>query len=160
MAVVVAVEIIGLRDLSGRFARYSVELSRYGKDEIKAFLPRFVTLLRKHAPVGKTKVFRDSFYGKVLGGDKTEVRFYSRDPRAPHIMFKTKPHEIRAWGKALRFLHDTKVIFRNKVSHPGTSGSNFAELAFIEGADDFIRVMNKAGARSVIYLSGKGGESS
>lgn len=58
----------------------------------------------------------------VAGGKGIDYVGYEHDG--------TRPHEIRARRKkALRFIVDGQVVFRQRVWHPGTTGTLFLEMA-------------------------------
>lgn len=157
MAILVNVQIVGLRDLRGRFARYNEELARYRTEEAEAYVPKFVAKLSQHAPVGETAKFKDSFHGKVTRTERgSQVKFFSRDPRAKYIIEPTPPHTITAVrSKFMRFMVGDEKVFAKVVHHPGTKGSDFAVKAFVEMREEFIRQMNRAGVRAVVFLAGR-----
>ena len=164
MAIGVSVTIEGLRAFTGRFARYSEVLRSAREQEIETYAPKFVALLSKYAPVGATGDFSGSFRHRIRRPDDThsEVRFVSIDPLARFKVGPTKPHTISAREgsrlRRLRFPFGTRVIFAKTVKHPGTKFNPFVERAFLVGGDEFYRVMQRAGAKVAVYLSGKGVE--
>lgn len=176
MAIGIHVEIVGLRDARGRFSRYSPVLQKHARQEMSVFANNFLRTLKASAPIAKRRPrgddeedefenvtpggFRKSLYYKISRrGHITALNYYSNDPRAKFIVYKTRAHPIVAVrAKALRFWKGGNKVFAKRVFHPGTRGSDFAEKAFLKGGDEFIRGMNRAGARATIYLSGKGGD--
>lgn len=158
----IRVTIRGLRDTKGRFSRVDKVISDKKRQEVKQFIPTYISILKQHAPV-KSGTFRESFYGKSFGDNskETTVRFYSRDPKAPFVIGPTSPHTIQAVrAKKLRFWVGESKVFAIAVRHPGTKEATFVEKSYIEGGQQFIRQMNKVSVRAKAYLTGKGGGSS
>ncbi len=153
----VSVEIKGLRDLRGRFARVESQLQIYRREELSIVLSRLVSMLRIHAPK-RTGRFAKSLSGKLtpLSSGELGIRVFSSDPKASLIVKPTAPHTIVAVrGKALRFMKGDEVVFRQRVRHPGTKGSDFIQDVFYNSEVDFIRHMNRAGVRAIVYLAGR-----
>jgi len=149
--IVITAKAPGLRDLRGRFATWDKELARIRNREVRAFLPRFLVKLKAFSPEGETKVFKESWVGKVrsrgVGG--TGVYIWNKDPKAPFVIRPTKPHKITA--RRARFLK-LPTGFRKSVMHPGTKGSDVMVRAYQQGGADFTRVMNRAGIKSLHWL--------
>jgi hypothetical protein len=156
---ILKLDIEGLRDSLGRFTRFESVLLGNNRRALTLFRSQMLATLRSKAPVGKTGKFRDSFYAKTREtASSLEIGFASRDPRAAYIIYPTKPHTITAVRKKkLRFWVGESKVFAKSVKHPGTEGSDFVEEAFDEGSGDFIRRIEEAGSRTMVYLSGKGG---
>src|SRR3972149_558702 len=151
----ISVEVPGLRDLLGRFAKWEPELARFRRQEAAQSAVRMTTILQRYAPK-RTGKFSRSLYSRVLdpGPKMTHIRFYSNDPKAQFVMYPTRPHPIRARGKSLRFNVSGNMLYRKEVMHPGTKGSDFVGRAVHSVQPEFVRAMNRVGVRAVVSLAG------
>jgi len=151
----ISVEVPGLRDLLGRFAKWESELARFRRQEAAQSAVKMTTVLQRYAPK-RTGRFSRSLYSRVLepGPKITQIRFYSNDPKAQFVIYPTRAHLIRARGKALRFNVSGRTLFRAQVMHPGTKGSDFVSRAVHSVRPEFIKAMNRVGVRAVVALAG------
>ena len=149
------VTVPGLRDLLGRFAKWDSELAQLRREGARQSAVRMTEILRRHAPK-RTGRFSSSLYSRVISHSEklTQVAFYSSDQKAQWVIYPTKPHIIRARGKALRISSSSGIFFRKQVSHPGTRGSDFTSRAFREAGPEFVKDMNRVGVRAIIKLAG------
>jgi hypothetical protein len=73
----------------------------------------------------RTGALRDSLFARVegVGADAQGVVGFRSDYALP-VETGTRPHQIRARGKALRFTVGGRVIYAPEVNHPGTRGAH------------------------------------
>lgn len=103
-----------VRDLERRMRRVQFEARKLVRVRTGALLAsiRTETSYGKRSPMVKV----------IAGGKGVRYAIYEHDG--------TAPHEIRARRrKALRFMINGQVVFRQRVWHPGTTGTLFLELA-------------------------------
>jgi hypothetical protein len=169
---VITVEIIGLRDLQGRFAaatdgglvaRLQEEAVVMSGEMARAFsaaAPRSSKPRDGHTP------FADSMHGEAMRtatGFEVGVRS-DQGELARMIREGTPPHEIwagaftgKSGAKVLYFEIDGEAIMRAHVHHPGTR-PNLWEHRAIAAVDPIITFMgNRIGARVMRDLAGGGG---
>lgn len=66
-------------------------------------------------------------------GTKAVADVFARVEHAIYVEMGTRPHEIRARrAKALRFWWRGRIVFRQRVWHPGTTGTKFLSGAVTE----------------------------
>lgn len=147
----------GFREQLGRFATWDPVITRNRRREAQLVKARTVAMLRKFAPK-RTGEFSRSISGRVLDqGRVLQIRFSSSDPKAPFVIYPTRPHVIEASrGLALRFTAGGASLLRKKVLHPGTKGSDFERRVAQIGGAEFVRSMNKVGVQTMIAVAGRG----
>lgn len=82
--------------------------------------------VQRATPV-KTGALRRSLRARVeqggqVGHVETDLDY------APHAHYPTRPHVIRAKGRALRWSTGGKTYFAKSVNHPGTKGRPFMDI--------------------------------
>lgn len=157
---IIDVQIPGLRDLLGRFARWDTNLAKQRRQQLMTFVPKGVIALQKFAP-RRTEVFANSIRGMVSGRKNlSEVRFFSNDPKAEYVINPTRPHLIPREIVRRHAIKLPAVMGRSQlrlqVMHPGTRGSDFAFRAFVSLMPEFQVAMNRAGVRAMSALAGRG----
>jgi hypothetical protein len=119
------------RDMHQRFARADRVLLEARRDEMRAEAIRLVALEREEAPKRTGKFARDIRYRTFNEGDALGFRTYTPQPLGSYIVLGTKAHTITPRrAKALRFVVDGRVVFTQRVRHPGTKPNKFIGRAY------------------------------
>lgn len=105
------------KDLTRGCTLAAIEASRAGALEAVKTAPR------------RTGELAESIKGRYLthAGDTAEAVIEATAPHAEVVSKGSKPHDIVARGRALRFTAGGTTLFRQRVHHPGTAPNPFME---------------------------------
>lgn len=119
------------RDMKGRFVKGEKAVLEARRAELKSEAVRMVNLQREEAPKRTGKFARAISYRTFNEGNALGFRVYSPQPLGTFIVMGTKPHTIvPLHAKALRFMVDGKLIFTQRVHHPGTKANKYVGRAY------------------------------
>lgn len=110
--------------------RRAVNRARRDMDDLGR---RIVANARRRVNV-RSGALRDSIGYRIIdGGDQLRLRIFATAPHARWVHDGTRPHEIRPrHARALRFRTGGRVVFAQRVWHPGTRGTKFLAKAVEE----------------------------
>lgn len=166
------------RDMEGRFSKASDELLDARRDELRQLGQKFVEVMRKEAPFGKTGAFRRSIVFRTFtSGDELSMRTYSAQPLGTWIVEGTRPHKIQAknaralyffWPKVGMFAVVPKrgefkthvsggklFIGKGYVDHPGTKPNDYVSRAYYQLEDEIEQSLKRISTRFVKVLNGE-----
>ena len=123
---ILKVEMFGLRDLLGRFAKADTRLTEEVRERGRDLGRRVVERLQATAPV-KTGVLRQGIrYRTALTQHGIELRLTSQAKHTLFVIYPTRPHIIRpVKARVLHFFVDGREVFTRIVHHPGTKANPF-----------------------------------
>lgn len=142
MAQLLKFEALGYRDISGRFARRSVELAQAQRDGMRDLGRAGVEIIKRYAPKDTGAFSEGIRYRTEDTGHSTRLTFYVGGEHAfvlPFLVEGTVPHLIPsggaeeqiAKGYPLHWVDESGADhFAWEVWHPGTDPDPFLDIAF------------------------------
>lgn len=95
-----------------------------GAEHAKQHVERHSRFKRRTAAPGSLKDATETKFVRMKSG--RVVKVLSKKRTAPFLEYGTRPHVIRPRrAPALRFMWRGKLVFAQKVNHPGTKGRKF-----------------------------------
>jgi hypothetical protein len=155
VANVLKFELVGYRDVKGRFARASDELRRAKRDEMRALGRTTVDTLQYYAPKDSGKFAEGIKYRTDESGNRTTLTLYVGGEHAfllDIITGGSRDHPIYPRGNyPLRFFwprgpEGPKVYYYMSVQHPGTIPNPFVERAMDALSPQFEMALSRVGA--------------
>lgn len=101
-------------------------------------------IVKKPIPDGASGILKAIQFQRATIGNLA-FSISTSHPLAVFVEERTKPHEIRAKGKALRFAVKGKVVFAKSVHHPGTKG----KYSWLQ-AWDFVQATFQPGVQQAV----------
>ena len=123
------------RDMLGRFAGAAAEVLNVRRDLMREEGRRFIGFAKEEAP-GRSGEFKQSIgFRSFADAQGVGFRAYMAEPLGTFIQEGTRPHQIVAHGKALRFFwpdgpQGPGIYFFKWINHPGTSANPFIARAY------------------------------
>jgi hypothetical protein len=161
MAQLFKMEVLGYRNVSGRFTRRTEALQQAKRDEMRNLGRAGVATIRHYAPKRSGKFAEGIRYRTDERGSSTTLTFFASGEHAfvlPFLTEGTRPHPIDPHGDyPLRFFwkrgpRGPGIYHYMHVEHPGTLPDPFMERAIDAMSPQMDMALSRIGRR-VIWLS-------
>lgn len=152
------------RNVKGAFTKAEQNLLKEKRELMRSEGSRMTELAKEEAPKGKTGKFAAGIrWQSFQAANDVGFKVTTPQPLGRWILEGTKPHIIRAHGKALKFLWEggprssgefTAYHFYAYVHHPGTKPNPFMSRAYRRWLPGARTGLNRISRNYVRYIMG------